>query len=355
MNSYLSKFFDVTLCSIGRSGDFGLCLSTNPRYTIRRGISFIAYLRKFDAVISFSLLPNLISALVSRYSILSLTGSPFFTLDNSLLARIYWTFVLQPISCLFADAIVPTSPSVIPPYIDIFPSLRSKVHSIYGFIDTHRIDKCLDSVSLDSIDLNFPYILFLANLSRQKGILELIKIFALIKHADPSLDTKLIVCGNGPMLDRCLAQCTALGLQVPFPHQSLVDPFDVFFATKPQSPYHFIANSRVVVCPYYYEGLSNTMLESLYLKKPVLAAYNRSTAYLQELLLRNSPDDSLPAESPLYLLPFPSKKNYHHWASALKDLADKPFAPARQCIDNSLELSASINVLKWKALIDSIH
>lgn len=355
MDTYLSRYFNVTLCPIGCFGSLAASLAINPINAFLRGVSFIAYLRQFDVVISFSLLPNLISSLASRYSIISLTGSPFFALDHSFLARLYWSFILQPISCLMADAIVPTSPSVHSPYLKFFPFLRSKVQLIHGFIDTHRIDECLASGAVDFVNLDFPYILFLANLSRQKGILHLIKIFSLIKLFDPSSDLKLIVCGDGPMLDRCLAQCTTLDLKVSFSPQTVRSSFDVFFATGVLMPYHYIAQSQLVVCPFYFEGLSNTILESLYLKKPVLAAYNSSTVYLQQLFSRNSSDDLKYGGSPLNLLPFPSKKNYFYWASALVALTRKSFRPPDKYMDTIMELSASVNIHKWKQVIDLIH
>jgi len=354
MLSYLSEYFDITVFSIGGFTALVKLLAVNPIDAILRVVSFITYLRRFDVVISFSLLPNLISSLVSRYSILSLTGSPFFDLDHTFLARLYWSFILQPISCFLADAIVPTSPSVLPPYISISPYLRSKVQLIYGFIDTQGIDKSLASNLRDSVKPDFPYVLFLGSLSRQKGILQLIKIFSLTKLVKPSSDLRLIVCGDGPMLDMCLSQCTALGLQASSTYHSLSTSYDVFFTTETESPYHYIANSRLVVCPSYYEGLSNTMLESLYLKKPVLAAYNPSTLYLQELLLSNSSVDPKSYRSLLHLLPFPSKNNYLHWSSAIVDMSAISFRPSDQYMENFLELSASINVLKWKKLIDSI-
>jgi len=354
MLSYLSEYYHITVCSIGGIRSPKSFLAVNPIDAFFRAISFVSYLRRFDVVVSFSLIPNLISSLVSTSSILSLTGSPFFTLDHTFLARLYWSFILEPISCFLADAIVPTSPSVLPPYISIFPYLRSKVQFIYGFIDTQGIDKSLASGLSEPLDLDFPYILFLGTLSKQKGILQLIEIFALMRNVEPSSDLKLIVCGDGPMLEMCLAQCAALDLQVSSHHHSLRSSYDVFFAAETENPYHYIVNSRLVVCPFYYEGLSNTMLESLYLKRPVLAAYNPSTIYLQEFLLCNTSVDSMSDGSLLHLLPFPTRKNYLQWTTALVALAATTFRPTDQYMDNILQFSASYNVLKWKTLIDSI-
>ena len=354
MASHLSPYYDLSQRPLHIPPGFLLTLFTSPLASFRRLNLFISFIRSFDAVISFSLLPNLISSLISRRSILSITGSAFYSLDTAILSRAYWTFFLQPISLLLADAIVPVSPAVTSPFHLLLPFLKRKVYPIYGFLDCAHIEDVISRPPLAHSYPAFPYFLFLGSLTRQKGILELIQIYSLFKRLYPSSLHKLLVCGDGPLLETSIQKCRELSLTSSFLHSSTTDDSEVIYELNSSNSYRRILSSSAVVCPYSFEGLSNTILESVYLQKPVLASSNPSTTYIQKTLSMTMSKTQSVDDNLLRLLPHPSNSHIHQWANALDMSLSCRFTNNATRDPVRFIFSASSNLVHWRRLIDSL-
>lgn len=353
MDTYLKRHYEVGHLNLSPVRPIDTLL--HPLQFLRTARKLVLTLRSYDIVISFSLIPNLVSSLLSRRSVLSLTGSPYYNLDSSLFARLYWSFLLQPLSCILATAIVPTSPSVFPPYLLSLPFLKKKTHPLYGFLDYMRIDTWSSSTSIHQPNPQPKYFLFMGSLTHQKGILELIPVFATFKKTSPLSTIQLWVCGDGPLLQALLSTCREYSLGVAFFSEGSPPPnSDVILELNTHDPYQRIAESLGVVCPFYFEGLSNTILESLYLNKPVLASLSSSSLFLQETLAAHISADDLFATSLLRLLPHPSSYNILEWATALQEFCVDSFNPVETPITFLSQFSASANTLKWQNLLDSI-
>lgn len=105
------------------------------------------------------------------------------------------------------------------------------------------------------------YILFVGNLKREKGVLELLEGFAVISEDYPQLD--LIYVGEGVMRDIILQLAVDRGVS---------DRVRLVGAVNHRDVPAWIGNSLFLALPSYREGLPNVILESLACGRPVLAS-----------------------------------------------------------------------------------
>ena len=106
-----------------------------------------------------------------------------------------------------------------------------------------------------------PYVLFIGNLKKEKGVVELLQAFALIHQQFPTLVLKYV--GGGAMLAE---------LQSLAKHANLLDKIE-FAGVKPheQLP-SILANARILALPSYNEGVPNVVLEAMASGTPVVAS-----------------------------------------------------------------------------------
>lgn len=312
-------------------------------------LHLIRLLRDADVVISLGSIPNLLGASIARKSIVCITGSSFFSYESSLIARIYWTFILEPIYALMSTAIVPASPASLQPLLGGIMSVQGKVSEIYGFIDTQKIDSILSpGANSEILDVS-GYFVFVGSLSHQKGIQELIKIYASLLY----LNIPLVICGDGPLFDDCFVQCQRLSIEVltrlsDISHRPCKSC--IVFLGSVSNPIEIITNSKLLLCPYYWEGLSNTMLEGLYLNKPIIASTNPASLFLLSQLEKY--DIAYGHNNwKLSLLDHPtSLKQRNQWCEKIKDYTFlDPICSSRGFVYDNF--SAEKNIFKWNSLI----
>lgn len=255
--------------------------------SMRAVLNLIQSLRQADIVISFSSIPNLLNSLISKRSIISLSGSTFFRCDTSLFSRLYWTFLFEPLSVTLSDAVVPASPAALEPFLSRVSLFRTKIHRIHGFLDCRYIDHSLSGCSTDFNWVEKGYFLFIGELIEQKGILELIDIYASLPHDISAVQVPLVVCGKGRLLPEIAKRCEHFSISLITAQSQMHQIQDkkciIWLGMIPE-PYKIIERSAVVLAPFYWEGLSNVMLESLYLNTPVIASRNPSTIYIKQSL-----------------------------------------------------------------------
>lgn len=103
-----------------------------------------------------------------------------------------------------------------------------------------------------------PTILYVGNLLREKGVLDLLQAFYKLKDLEPCL----IYVGGGPLAKELLLRVRALGLS---------GSVRLFGPQSPERIPDFLAAADVVVLPSYREGLPLTVVEALACCVPVVA------------------------------------------------------------------------------------
>jgi len=106
---------------------------------------------------------------------------------------------------------------------------------------------------------NIPYENFILNIGRlhnQKGQLDLIDAFNLIKN---DISQNLVLVGDGPLKTQLYEKIKEYQLQ------------KRIFLTGFDEPYKYILKCDLFVFPSYYEGFSNTVLEVMSSKKNIIA------------------------------------------------------------------------------------
>ena len=133
-------------------------------------------------------------------------------------------------------------------------------------VDPKLINVIYNGVNLDKFvpikdNTLTPYVLFIGNLKKEKGVLELLQAFALIHKKFPKLTLKYI--GSGNMLSELKSFANSEGIT------KYVD----FDGVKPhdQLP-EILANAEVLSLPSYNEGVPNVILESMACGVPVVAS-----------------------------------------------------------------------------------
>lgn len=261
---------------------------------INSTLSLVYEIRAADLVISFSSIPNLVNSIISKKSIVSLSGSTFFRCDTPLISRLYWTFIFEPLSVLLSDAVVPASPAVLKPLLSRVPLLRRKMEGIYGFLDCGHIDHCISRYSTNYNWIGEGYFLFIGELVEQKGILELVDIYGSLPRDVSEVQVPLVICGQGKLLTQIAERCEHFSLKLITSKSEMhmtEEKKCIIWLGLVSEPYSIIQKSALVLSPFYWEGLSNVMLESLYLNTPVIASRNPSSEFIMQTLLmpeRNS-------------------------------------------------------------------
>lgn len=103
---------------------------------------------------------------------------------------------------------------------------------------------------------------YIGHLDKNKGILELLASFSILKQYIQSNDVTIIICGQGPLL-YTLKQMTI--------KNDLTNNF-VFLGWKRHSDVCNVLNQlKLLILPSHSEGLPNILIESMFCSTPVLA------------------------------------------------------------------------------------
>ncbi|WP_291322919.1 glycosyltransferase [Desulfonatronospira sp.] len=131
-----------------------------------------------------------------------------------------------------------------------------KIHLIYNGLDTEK----LENSCLEVREKPYPFtVVSSGQLISRKGFDFLIKAFASFIIDHPGVNAGLVIMGEGK-LERQLKQLTAeLGIQD-----------QVFFTGFLDDPYPLLCTADLFVSASDNEGISNALLEAMYLKIPVI-------------------------------------------------------------------------------------
>ena len=168
---------------------------------------------------------------------------------------------------LAADAIIAVSNGMRNDILECYPDVDpAKVHVVYNGIDTKAIERVTDTSALvkHGIDPDRPYVLFVGRITRQKGIMHLLRAAEQL----PS-DIALVLCASSP--------------DTPELGQEVSDQIDKLSATrtavhwlKEQLPrpelVQVLSHATVFACPSIYEPLGIVNLEAMACEVPVVAS-----------------------------------------------------------------------------------
>ncbi|ARD44547.1 glycosyltransferase [Colwellia sp. PAMC 21821] len=134
---------------------------------------------------------------------------------------------------------------------------KDKIHVIYNGVD-HQKFQVQHAVSNNKPD---NYILYVGNLKKEKGVIELLKGFAAISEKHPTL--KLLYAGPGNLRNEISSQAEKLSISNQVVLLGGVD--------HNQLP-ELISQARVLALPSYNEGVPNVVLEAMACGTPVLVS-----------------------------------------------------------------------------------
>ncbi|UZJ37302.1 glycosyltransferase [Prosthecochloris sp. SCSIO W1103] len=128
---------------------------------------------------------------------------------------------------------------------------QANIKVIYNGLDTDRIDQ----QSVSAIEKPFPFIISaLGTLTHRKGFDFLIRSFNRFLKNVPDADAGLFIIGDGPKKDKLIALSETFGIRS-----------RVIFLGFLQNPYPYLAASDVFAMTSTNEGISNALLEAMYL------------------------------------------------------------------------------------------
>jgi glycosyltransferase involved in cell wall biosynthesis len=168
---------------------------------------------------------------------------------------------------------------------DLKNYLKRETHVIYNPISSNRILSLLKEKNSINLDKNNFNIISVGRLEKEKDYKT--AILSISKLLDKIKNIKYYILGEGSLMNELKIYSNSLGLSD-----------HVIFTGYLSNPYSFIKNSNILLLTSLYEGFSNVILESLFLKTPVVATnspggnneilLNGKNGYLAEV---GDPDD----------------------------------------------------------------
>ena len=170
-------------------------------------------------------------------------------------------------SYLAADAIIAVSHGMRADVLDCYPDVDpSRVHVVHNGIDTTIVNKVVerDALIAHGIDPERPYVLFVGRITRQKGIMHLLRAAEQL----PS-DVALVLCASSP-------DTPELGEEVSAQIAKLSATRTGVHWLKTQLPrpelVQVLSGATVFACPSIYEPLGIVNLEAMACEIPVVAS-----------------------------------------------------------------------------------
>lgn len=168
---------------------------------------------------------------------------------------------------LGANAVIAVSHGMKKDILDCYPEVDPKiVHVVHNGIDTKAVKKVSDTsaLSANGIDPSRPYVLFVGRITRQKGIMHLLRA----AESLPS-EVALVICASSP-------DTPELGQEVAAQIEKLSRMRTGVHWIKDQLSrpdlVQVLSNATVFACPSIYEPLGIVNLEAMACEVPVVAS-----------------------------------------------------------------------------------
>lgn len=136
---------------------------------------------------------------------------------------------------------------------------KASIHTIHNPIIEDNILRCVDALPFDHSTTPKKGICFVGRLSEQKDPAFAVKVFAELV-TQYHYTGKLFLLGEGPLLDEVKALAHRLGVAEQVECCGFVD-----------NPYHYMAQSEILMLTSKWEGFGNVIVESLFVGTKVVS------------------------------------------------------------------------------------
>jgi glycosyltransferase involved in cell wall biosynthesis len=147
----------------------------------------------------------------------------------------------------------------------------SNIKTIYNPVEVEEIKRRAQE-NLDKYEFlkNFPFLITVGRLTRQKGQWYLLRIFKYLKIKNK--DLKLIILGEGELKEYLIKLSQNLDLKTYVWDRNFLDEsYDVYFLGFQENPYKFVKYSKAFIFTSLWEGLPNVLIETLAVGKTIIS------------------------------------------------------------------------------------
>ncbi|MGH2446529.1 MAG: glycogen synthase [Candidatus Limnocylindria bacterium] len=165
-----------------------------------------------------------------------------------------------------ADAVVAVSQGTREDVLRHFDVREERVHVIHNGIDPdfYRPDPRTDALERHGIDPSVPYVLFVGRITRQKGIIHLVRA---LQHLDPEIG--VVLCAGQPDTPQIAAEMEAGVRAAQAERSNVVWIGEMISRTDVRQLY---SHAAVFCCPSVYEPFGIINLEAAACETPVVAS-----------------------------------------------------------------------------------
>jgi starch synthase len=165
-----------------------------------------------------------------------------------------------------ADAIIAVSKGTMADVLRLFDVTSDRVHVIHNGIDTEEYRPATETDALErhGIDPAVPYVLFVGRITRQKGIIHLVRA---IRHLDPG--TAVVLCAGAPDTPEIAAEMDAAVREAQALHGNV--HWIAEMVDKP-TVRQLYSHAAVFACPSVYEPFGIINLEAMACETAVVAS-----------------------------------------------------------------------------------
>lgn len=155
-----------------------------------------------------------------------------------------------------------------------YPSLKSKLLTIYNGFDVEKIVAKSNESIEDEFSIVFQQskiIITHCRLARQKNLKALLHIFNNCSNADR---VKLVIVGDGELREELLSFCKCIGTNywAIWENELVNTDADVYFIGQQDNPFKFLRHSSIYVMTSDWEGFPLALCEAMVCGLPVMAA-----------------------------------------------------------------------------------
>jgi glycogen synthase len=165
-----------------------------------------------------------------------------------------------------ADAVVAVSRETREDVLRLFDVPPERVHVIHNGIDAdfYRPDPRTDALQRHGVDPSVPYVLFVGRITRQKGIIHLVRA---IRHLNP--DIGVVLCAGQPDTPQIAAEMEAGVTEARAERPNVVWIGEMVSREEARQLY---SHAAVFCCPSVYEPFGIINLEAAACETPVVAS-----------------------------------------------------------------------------------
>lgn len=150
---------------------------------------------------------------------------------------------------------------------------KGKIRVIENYYDTESIilaSRQAVPEFFERLFMQYACIVSIGRLHQQKNFSALINAFKIAREENDRI--KLVLVGNGPLLEELLETCKRLKLRVvSFNNPTWNEEADVFIVDYQQNPWAYISRSNLFILSSSWEGFPNALAEAMILGKPVIS------------------------------------------------------------------------------------